>query len=290
MIRASLLLVLLAGCASQPPAVCVMPKQVRTGKKTVRAEQWYRFLVDRGLDGKPTDCSGAAVRWEGKPCDEPEEEPTALQPAPFAVDDLIISRVSKEQQLVWIVTQRFSNGDGLGPVALVRGEGDDAEVIITGSLRARTRRARLFLVEQTEGRLLAAEGETCASADPSTCRRSTVLLVEKQNKFVEVPLRTESGACVGPAEFHLTRDKIVPASSGWKRKFELISALTFEKDRILVQENVVVSEFDPTKPGVPPRIDRRADGQRIVRYLGGRLIVNDRSLWARVLEQNGGPG
>lgn len=279
-------LVLVAGCAPKPAPLCVMPAQLRTGSD-MRAEAWYRFLVDRGLDGAPTDCTGTPVRWRDASCMEARERGRQLPVAPFRARDLVTSRVSDKERLVWVVTQRFSNGDGLGPVALVREGGDAPEVIVAGSLRARTRRARLALVDIGGERFLTAEGEACAREDPSECLRSTVLLAERRQRFVPVSLRGRSGSCVGPAEFHLTRLKVIALSSGWSRRFELISTLTFEKDRILVQENVRVSDFDPSKPGTPPRIDRQVDDQRVVRSQNGRLVVSARSLWSRVLDQEG---
>ena len=289
LLRGAWSLVFLAACAPRPAPLCVMPAQLRPGSD-VRAEQWYRFLVDRGLDGTATDCTGAPVRWEPPSCQEPDEPGRPLPIARFQARDLVISRVSEDQRLVWVVTQRFSNGDGLGPIALVREGGDGPEVIVTGSLRARTLRARLALVQIGGQRFLTAEGEACTSQDPSTCRRSTVFLAVRRSRFVAVSLLSRDGACVGPAEFYLTRVKVIPMSSGTSRRFELISTLTFETDRIVVQENVTVSDFDPRRPDTPARLDRQVDDRRVVFVRDGRLVVNARSLWSRVLDEKEGPG
>ena len=282
-----LLLGVLGGCATTPPAICVVPKQQRL-QGAPRAENWYRLLVDRGLDGAPVDCTGAPVKWTEVQCLEPAEPATPFPLAPFSPSDIVTSRVSRDEQLVWIVTQRFSDGDGLGPVALVRDTKEGPEVVVTGALRARTRRARLTLVQLDGHRFLEAEGESCKSNDdPSTCHRSMVLVPEQNQRFVQASLYGQTGACVGPAEFYLHRDRVVSLQSGWKRKFEQNATLTFQPDRLVVQENVIVSDFDPSKPGTPARVDRRADGERVVRYEKGRLVASDTSLWSRVLDQTG---
>jgi hypothetical protein len=287
---AHLLLVLgLSGCAPRPafpPAICTLPRQFLIEARALRPDVWYRLLVDRGLDGAPCDCTGKPIEWQAPPqsCREAEPSSMPLPTAPFSAVDLVLSTAADDMKLVWVITQRFDDGDAVGPVALVRGPRDEPEVLVTGTLRAGPQRARLSLITLGQQSFLSAEGESCASRDPSSCQRSTRLLAERDGRFVPTSFVDENGACIGPAELFQKRSLVVPISSSFKRRFELTSTLAFESDRIVVQETVTVSNFDPSK-GEQARVERRADVQRIVRIASGRLVVYDPSLWSRIVDR-----
>ena len=131
------------------------------------------------------------------------------------------------------------------------------------------------------------DGESCASRDPASCRRSIRLLAERNGRFVPTSLVDENGECVGLAEFSQNRSRVVRVSPSSKRRLELTSTLAFESDRIVVQETVTVSDVDPAK-GEQACLERRADAQRIVRAASGRLIVQGPSLWSRFVGRTGG--
>lgn len=287
-LAASLLGLALSGCASRP-VICTVPKQLLAEDRSGQPELWYRLLVDRGLDGAPCDCTGKPIVWQAptSSCREADPPSAPLAPARFSASDLIFSAVGDDAKLVWVVTQRFENGDALGPVALVRERSRGPEVLVTGTLRAGLERTRLSLVTLGEQSFLAADGESCTGRGPNACRRSTVLLAEQGGRFVATPFVDENGACMGPAALDQARSEVVPLSSSTKRRFDLSSTLAFDGDHIIVQETVTVSDFDPSK-SAPPRLERRADAQRIVRATGGRLVVHDPSLWSRVVDQTGG--
>jgi hypothetical protein len=277
------------GCAAERP-ICVLPSTARSGK-ALDAAGWYHLLVERGLDGSAADCTGAPVAWKPpQGCVEAVEPVRALPSAPFGDGDLIISRVDEGRRLVWAITQRFVEGYGFGPVALVRDGKDGPEVLATGTLRAQTHRVRLSLASLGPHTLLVADGECCASCEHAACPRSMVLEELRDRRFQPVILHADAGACLSDGELFLQRHRVGRLPTGWLREFSLSSTVTFEPERILVQENVVVSDSDPSRPGTPPRIDRRADAERILRYQGGQIVVTDSSLWSRMLgERGGGP-
>jgi len=271
------------GCATDPPPVCVLAATMRT-RSPMRAADWYRLLVDRALDGSAADCTGAKIEWRApEGCQEPADPSSPLPGGTFGDADLVISQLPNDEQLVWTITQRFDDGDGLGPVGWVRKSKDGPQVIATGSLRARTKRARLSLASLGPARLLVADGERCPSADPSSCERALSLLVLRDRRFKQTMLSGENGACLGPAEIHLTRRQVTSLATGWKRRFELNSTVSYDKERWTVQENVVVSDRDPS--GSTPHVDRRADAERTLRVQGDRLIASDTSLWFRMVSQ-----
>ncbi len=278
---------LLAACGGErvAPALCSAARPPARRGRPARPEEWYRFLIDRDLDGGAADCAGGPVRWrEPTGCLEPSEPSVALPVARFSENDLILTRVDEDTRLVWVITQRFGDGTAIGPVALVR-EGATLEVLAIGTLKARPRRARLRLQTLGESTFLSAEGEACTDDDDAaTCRRTLVLLVERQRRFHPIGLVGTRGQCVGPARFDLARREELLLETGWRRRFDLVATLQFQGDQVLVQEQVSVSEYDPQRPGVPARPLRRVDGQRFVRLVDGRLQVNDVSLWQRVMQ------
>ena len=281
-----LALVATSGC-SQPRksgALCMAPRPNLKSGRPVSPEQWYRFMVDRGLDGDVADCTGAPVKWRDPPsCLEPREPSDTLPTERFAEDDLIVSKLGPDTKLVWVVTTHYASGEGLGPVALVRETPTDLEVLAVGSLRSRPKRARLRLATLGKGRFLIAEGEACTDdKDPATCRRSVTLMLEDKAHFNPIVLLRPDGSCMGPAQVDLSRRGEIPLPNGWQRRFELNSTTAIGFDTLTVQEQVAVSDYDPQRPGVPPRPVRRADAQRIIQYTRGRLVASDSSLWTRV--------
>ena len=276
-----------AGCAETRATgvVCRAPRPNPKSGRPVSPEQWYRFLVDRGLDGGVADCTGAPVKWREPPsCLEPGEPSDTLPTARFTEDDLVVSRLTADTKLVWVVTTHYASGEALGPVALVREGKQELEVLSSGSLRARPRRARLRLANLGKGRFLVAEGEACTDDnDPATCRRSATLMLEERQRFNPIVILRPDGSCMGPAQVDLARRGEIPLQNGWKRRFELNSTTAFAPDTLTVQEQVAVSDYDPQKPGVPPRPVRRADALRVIEYKRGRLVASDSSLWTRVL-------
>jgi hypothetical protein len=272
------------------PPLCTSARPLtKTNKiRPLRPDDWFNLLVDRASDGSNADCTGTALTWEEpQGCLEPVDAGTPAPPRPFREEDVIISRVDPTTRLVWIVTDRFTNGDGQGPVALVSEEPQTMEVVTLGTLRAKARRPRLKLVTVGKTEVLTAEGEACEREDdPATCRRSMSLLLRQGQRFVPLRMHARNGMCLGAATIHLKRQKQVPLPSGWTRRLDLNSTVQAQPARIVVTEQVVVSDFDPTRPGVPPRPVRRADAEILLWFAkDGRLLASDASLWSRVLEQ-----
>jgi hypothetical protein len=295
-IALALLSLLLVGGCKPPPkrqktkALCSVARPLtKAGQiRPLRPDDWFNLLVDRAVDGKNADCTGAALAWQqADGCAEVEERGDPVAARAFREDDVLVQRVDEGTKLVWVITDFFSNGDGMGPVSLVSEEATTIEVLAVGTLKARARRPRLKLIQIGETEMLSAEGEACEREDePASCRRSIVLMERRGPRFLPLRLYARNGLCLGPAAVHMARQKTLPLDSGWTRRLELHSTLLAQPQRLLVTEQVVVSDFDPTRPGVPPRPVRRADAE-ILYWFGkdGRLYASDASLWSRILEQ-----
>jgi hypothetical protein len=256
---------------------------------------WFSLLLhgfDRAQSVAPSpslDCSGAPVMWQEpqvNECREPGPEARPLPPpSRLTEEDVVQEKLPDNQRLVWVVARRFSNGEGLGPVGLVEQTQRGFVVRALGSLRAYPRQARLRL-EQTGGfRLLVAEGEVCTDEAPPTCRRMARVLPLHLGRFFSEAVASDSdGSCLGPAWFPLSREEVLSLPNGLNRKVEFTSTLSVKPEGVLLDEQVVMSDFDPRQPSVPPVPYRRAQSQRLLVVKDSRLVGTSPSLWVRLME------
>jgi hypothetical protein len=281
----------LTGCAGSqsPPARPAICEAQRSGDGDLDASAWIA-LVLRGYD--PTthrattpalDCTGAQVRWDSPAlaCEDGALARTALPERPLMKEDVIVSPAGPGAQLVWIVTSRFSSGDGLGPVAWVQSDRDRVAVVAVGALRANPTRARLRLETLGEKTVLVAEGDACAGRDPSTCVHSARVVPLEGDRFVAAPLQGEEGQCLSPAWFDLTRREQRRRSGRWERS-ELSASLLFDGRGLTVDEQFVVHDLGSAPDSGVDRVLHRAQGTRTVRWEKDHLVATGRSPWAEV--------
>ncbi|WP_245768536.1 hypothetical protein [Stigmatella aurantiaca] len=237
----------------------------------------------------PMDCSGAPVAWEEPSADEcraPGLQPTPLPPKErLTEEDLIMETIQANERLVWVITRRFNNGEGLGPVALVETTPKGFIVRGLGSLRGMTQNVRLRIEHVGATDVLVAEGDSCTDEAPQVCRRAARILPLRNGRFFSEAVSDSEGACLGAAWFPLSREQFFELPNGLRRKFELTSTLTFKADSISVQEQVAVSDSDPRQPIVPERLYRRAQHERQLKVEDNVLVGSAPSLWVRMVEQ-----
>jgi hypothetical protein len=283
-----------AGCAGEHPwsgtSLCAAD---RVGVEEEPKETAWLSLLLSGWDPasrratRPAvDCTGAQVRWEG-PALRCTDSSTALADGPdraLGPEDVIVSKLGDAYRIVWVVTNRYASGDGLGPVAVVEVKPRRLIVRAIGHLRANLVRPRIRLEKLGDREVLVAEGEVCGSADPSSCTRSARVMPLERERYVAAVVAAEDGSCVSPALFDLGREESVPLPSGWRRRYRLDATLSFLPARLRVKEEVVVSDYDPRHPNTPARPYRRADAETDVRHEKGRFVTGSTSLWARMLD------
>ncbi len=254
-------------------------------------EKWVKLLT-RGYDPKTRrvttpaiDCTNAQVRWEAPAAACYDNSlTTALLPArPLGEADVVISPVGDDVQLVWVITNRFASGDGLGLVAAVQKTGGGFAVRAIGALRAYADRVSLRLERIGTVPVLVAEGQLCATKDPASCVRSARVMPLRADRFSQEPLFSDQGVCVSPAWFDLTRRDVEKLPSGWNRRNELSASLVFGPEGLRVEELLVVSDVDPRQPEAQPRPFRRAQGERTVKAEPARLVTTGRSVWDQVV-------
>ncbi len=302
------------------PALCSIPgPQLRQGVvPTLRFEQWARLLLRDYTPGfaaaNARDCTGQPVQWRefngacSEYCDEPsnQQRPEAercrmpmsdlIPQRAITDDDVVVSRLSGNLRLVWVITDRYTNGDAVGPVALTEFLSDNRVVVrAIGTVRNFPKRVRMKLETIGERRVLVHEGEVCGNEeDRSTCQRSARMMLLRNvtsggggARFLPEPLRSVRGRCYGPARFDFTRNAEVPLPTGWRRRFELSTAILVRTDGVQVHETVLVQDVDPSHPNDPPRSFRRAGQDRAVYVRGDTFVSSDPSLFSRVVAQDG---
>ncbi|NOJ78897.1 hypothetical protein [Myxococcus xanthus] len=286
---------LLAGCATVPkPSMC-FAEAGPNARSFPTPDTWFALLLhgydkDTGANPRPSvDCGGAPVWWQDPAADECVEagpDSQALPPAEkLSEEDLVLETLQAGQRLVWVQTRRFTNGEALGPVALVESTEQGFRVEALGSLRAMAKHTKLRLEKVKGTPILVAEGDACTSSGEEVCRRHARIMPLRTNRFFSESVSNASRACLGAAWFPLSREMTFELPNGLRRKFELTSTLTFAEEGISVQEQVQVSDSDPAQPDVAPRLYRRAQDTRTLELAKNALVGNKASLWSRMVEQ-----
>jgi hypothetical protein len=282
-----------AGCAAGPHPwsrtnLCEAEKDKG---EPAGAATWAALLL-RGWDpasGRATspavDCTGAQVRWEApaQACVDGSTARAILPDAPLRDEDVVVAPLGEAFRIVWVITNRYASGDGLGPVAVVEVRPRLLVVHAIGHLRANAVRPRLRLEKMGPAEVLVAEGEVCASADPSSCARSARLMPLVAGRYEAANVVDDKGRCVSPAFFHLGREEAEPLASGWRRRYRLDASLSFAAPGAVLHEEVVVHDVDPRHPNTPPRLFRRAEADAELRLEGSAFVSTGASLWARML-------
>jgi hypothetical protein len=287
---------LLASCAAKhQPRLCIS-EAVMSDRSVPTPDDWFALLLhgfnrEQGVASAPTvDCSGVPVMWQEPRVDECREAGPEAKPLPpksrLTEEDLVLETVQANLRLVWVVAKRFSNGEGLGPVALVKRTEEGSFVVqALGSLRAYPRQSRLRLEQAGDVTVLVAEGDVCTGDAPPICRRMARVLPLRQGRFfAEAVTSSGDGSCLGPAWFPLSREEVLVLPNGLHRKVEFTSTLSVKPEGVVLDEQVVMHNLDPRQPSMPPLLYRRAQAQRVLAVKDVRLEGTDPSLWVRLME------
>ena len=305
---------LLASCGSSqtpedPPPVCYASHPVPDGGmiRPLNAEQWATLVVRAYREGQTSsqDCIGNNIEWRptDRQCDVHEDED---EPAPTAVpiteESVVIGRADTVAiKPVWVITHRFEDGDGFGPVVVTERTEEGVAVRAMGTLRLPMERARLRLRETGGQQILVADGERCPpeegeesegdDAAPAnaqqgeeaeqeaapTCLRTSRLMPMVGDRLLSPEVRTQDGQCLGPAAVHLQREHVAAIANGWERVFRLAASMEYVAGTVVVHEQVTVEDRDPRDPGRPARAFRTTDADRVI-YLERRGGMRSRGI------------
>ena len=298
-----------------PPPVCYLSHPVPDGGmvRNLDAEEWASLVVRNFNEGTQSqqDCVGNVIQWRptDTACavheDEDEAAPTAQ---PLTEESVIVGRSDEPMvKPVWVITHRFEDGDGFGPVVITQRTAEGVAVRALGTLRMPVDRARLRLRETGGQQVLVADGERCPAEDEDgddtaspagggeegaqdeepVCLRYARLMPVVGDRIMTPELRSREGQCLGPAQVYLSRKETVALENGWERTFELAASMEYRAGAVLIHEQVTATDRDPRDPGRPGRLFRTTDGDRVVYMRRGGMQSAGTPLFDRALRADG---
>ncbi len=283
-----------------PSALCSIPRQAAGtgGARPVRPNHWMNLLLKgfrfrRDAKGQLDfrahyDCIGESIVWPAPPADCPAPPPDRPSPARLEESSVIERRLPDGDRLVWVITHRYADGDGLGPVALATVSDRRLSVRALGHYRGRTGRVQMRLWSIGQGEVLVVEGERCQQPDkPATCEREAGVMVLDRDRFAVVPIRDREGKCIEPARVEFRRQAEMSIESGTVRRFEFSASIGHDVRYLVVTEQIDINDFDPTQSGLPPRHVRRVDTERFIHLQGRELVSRQQPLWRRMMPTRG---
>jgi hypothetical protein len=276
------------GERKKPIGVCF--SQRPTGGRPVTSADWAKLIVKLEPSGGAfvanKDCTGLPIHWTPPPSNCIVKAPPlgTPQPVPLTEESVVERMLPGDHRLVWVMTHRFANGDGYGPVALVRIYPRGLAVEAIGPLRLRRERVGLELWRIGGREILVAQGETCHDKkDAGSCHRAANVLVVRKHAFLDPPITYPDGKCIDVPWIELLRQADLPLDSGWNRHFEITSSLSHDQRYFVITEQVLVQDSDPDEPDVPPRQVRKIDTERFIHLDDGTLHTRQHPLWPKVL-------
>lgn len=260
------------------------------------AQIWFQVLLRNynrktGLVTAPVkDCSGKLVEVPRPPetaaCMAASDTGVALPERALVEDDLVITPIDGNRQLVWVKARYFDDGDALGPIAITEWTKRGIAVRSIGALRAHANRARMRLEAMGADKVLVVESDVCEPDDPKKCERVMRLVPAVGDRFDERAMVLEDGTCVGAAEFPLHAQSDINQPNGQIRSLELTRTVDFTDGNVVMNEAVVIKDRDPSKPDEPAKIYRNASVMRPL-GLAKSGIVTKAGVWDQLLSEHG---
>lgn len=261
----------------------------------MRPRDWMQLILIVQHQGNgvyaQSACTGERVTHAPLPatCEVQTPDPGVPEPVPLSEDSVIEHLLPEGRRLVWIMSHRFPNGDGYGPIAAVTVFNDVAYVGSLGFLRLRPTRVDLDLWLIGTKVVLRGEGETCEnSKNAATCRRATNLMVYDKSRFHGVPMRrTNTSECIDAPWVERVREADLTLENGWNRHMKITASVTHDQRYVVITEHVDVQDTDPQHPDIPPRDVRRIDTERFVHVDGPYFFTRQSPLWPRIIPTEG---
>jgi hypothetical protein len=252
------------------------------------AEYWFALLLQGyQMSGEVTrpvkTCSGAPVALDIDGCASQEQPTRSPPPVIVSPRDVVVMNLGDARRLVWAITDRYSDGQAEGPVALVEIEPQGIAVRTSGVLRAYPENASLRLARLGTGTVLVADGEVCSK--PGSCERATRVVPMVGDHFVAKPLVDDKGACLGPAFFPLRQGGV---ARGRKRaKYEVQVSITYGPDSIAIREQLALTNTEAAAAADPAAgsFVTRVQAERQLTLKDGDLVATAPSVLARWLAQ-----
>jgi len=226
-------------------------------------------------------CSGSPINQEGDGCPG-ETSPVRVNPGAIVSNrDVTVVSITDSRRLVWAVIDRYADGQGEGPVAVVEIEPQGLAVRAMGVLRAYPENPSLRLARLGSGTVLVADGEYCSK--PASCERATRIMPLVGDRFINKPLVDDKNTCLGPAFFPMHQDGV--AHGRKHAKYEISVSITYGPDNMSVREQLGLSGAEPASDTGTGSFVTRVQSERQVTLKDGNLVATAPSILARWLAQ-----
>jgi hypothetical protein len=232
----------------------------------------------RGLE------AGPAV-FEGCPPDSARVVTRPEDPVDF--DDLVLGQVAEGRMLAWAAVDDLSDGDAIGPAALLFWTTEGLDVHATGMVRGLAKNARLRLHQSSGKPVMIIDSQRCGGGEGSKCVPEVSFVPIIARKFRDLPLYDDEGTCLGRTRFELERRVDQPTEGGFTRRFELQRTVELAEEGVVLVDLVTGVEFDPADTAATSRPFRKVSTRRALELDGERFIVRDKDLFAQVLRDYG---
>jgi hypothetical protein len=262
-----------------PVPACIMPLAARAhGAGTMRTlteDQYWQAVFPAYDATNHTLAVDALVCTGAKVFDDPVFAGGTTRGTPITVqqEDIVLGNGGDHVRIAWMRTHRWPDGSEAGPLALVRGKEEYAEVYAIGAYRRAAGGTLVFQVERlgTEV-LLSATADGChGQAANAACEKNIDLFLPKFGKLERVTtISTLKRAFTAGTE---------PGVPG-QIEYELTASPQYTADGIHVFEQVQAKDS-------VGRVVHKTELERIFVLHDGNLDQDSDSLWARVYPTTG---
>ncbi len=288
----SALAALLACKPAGPLPLCIRETAEPSETRSLPPAAWFAALLPgyardtREVAPPARDCTQTVVAWSAADTCPIASDAAALPSRPLGPEDLVFQPVDGDRALLWLVTQRFADGDGLGPAALIAWTDHGFRVWRIGPLRAPAANPRMRIEKLGKAEVLLVDAERCAPTG-ERCLPLTVVVPVVDRRFTPSPILGDGGRCDGPPVIERSRVDDLPLAGSRVRRFELGADVRVDQGALIIDEVVAVHELDPAAPDEPPVEYRRVTETRTIRLRGAALVADRPPLWPRVLADTG---
>jgi hypothetical protein len=272
--------------------MCFVPRHPNLANQPVRAHDWLslmaRLELGRGGVFATRDCQGRWINYESlsNACGTVTYAQAQPKRTAVAEETVVVRDLGDASYLVWVITHRFEDGDGYGPLALARRDASGLWVEALGALRMHGERVKLERWNIQKETVVAISGERCdrAANGQRRCERSTQLLLQHGQQLLAAPVVDPQHRCLEQAQFQLARVQERPLGSGLTRTFELSADITHDSRYVVVEERLLVRDGDERARSEPARVVQRVETRRLLQPYAGRLVTRQDSLWKRAVD------
>lgn len=273
--------------------ICAVPRHPNLANQPVRAHDWLslmaRLELGRGGVFATRDCLGRWINYAAmsNACGATAYAQTQPRRMAVAEETVIVRDLGDTSYLVWVITHRFEDGDGYGPLALARRDNAGLWVEALGALRMHGERIKLERWNIQKETVISVSGEHCSQGQNGKrhCERSTQLLLQHGQQLMAAPVVDPQNRCLEQAQFQLARTQERPVGAGVVRTFELSADITHDARYVVVEERLLVRDADSRSQNQPARVVQRVETKRLLQPYAGRLVTRQDSLWKRALER-----